>query len=307
MIYKALSTFGGLDTPDAYRKGLAYNQRIAEAKRTVAGRLAATRSRSLRARSGCAFSCATATGVGRGRQEARAQRSARPATDRFDRDARRSSEIAAGRPTRRRSPAALEEPWIVDSARRGRRAVRRAGLSGEEAAVDQALTLAASGAGDRHRCRQAAAKPSPSSSRTCTCGSCMGRDRARPAGGARRGQRARQSRRQARRRDVRSRPRPSRSSLIEASRPQRLSRRRGSSTTADASATAARRRSPAPPRRRGLCRRQRHAAFGLGLGRRRQRHGSVGRAICSTGCRRSSPCRRSPMPRSRSSARPLRP
>lgn len=29
MIYEALSTFGGLETPDAYRKGLAYNQRIA--------------------------------------------------------------------------------------------------------------------------------------------------------------------------------------------------------------------------------------------------------------------------------------
>lgn len=30
MIYQAVSTFGGLETPDAYRKGLAYNQRIAE-------------------------------------------------------------------------------------------------------------------------------------------------------------------------------------------------------------------------------------------------------------------------------------
>lgn len=30
MIYEAISTFGGLETPDAYRKGLAYNQRIAE-------------------------------------------------------------------------------------------------------------------------------------------------------------------------------------------------------------------------------------------------------------------------------------
>jgi nitrogen fixation protein FixH len=30
MVYDALSTFGGLETPDAYRKGLAYNQRIAE-------------------------------------------------------------------------------------------------------------------------------------------------------------------------------------------------------------------------------------------------------------------------------------
>lgn len=29
MMFKAITTFGGLDTPDAYRKGLAYNQRIA--------------------------------------------------------------------------------------------------------------------------------------------------------------------------------------------------------------------------------------------------------------------------------------
>ncbi len=31
MVYQALSTFGGLDTDDAYRKGLAYNERIAAA------------------------------------------------------------------------------------------------------------------------------------------------------------------------------------------------------------------------------------------------------------------------------------
>jgi nitrogen fixation protein FixH len=31
MIYKAVSTFGGLETADAYRQGLAYNQRIAAA------------------------------------------------------------------------------------------------------------------------------------------------------------------------------------------------------------------------------------------------------------------------------------
>jgi nitrogen fixation protein FixH len=30
MIYEAISTFGGLETPDAYRKGLSYNQRIAQ-------------------------------------------------------------------------------------------------------------------------------------------------------------------------------------------------------------------------------------------------------------------------------------
>jgi len=31
MVYKAESTFGGLDTDDAYRKGLAYNERVAAA------------------------------------------------------------------------------------------------------------------------------------------------------------------------------------------------------------------------------------------------------------------------------------
>jgi nitrogen fixation protein FixH len=31
MIYKAESTFGGLDTDDAYRKGIAYNERVAAA------------------------------------------------------------------------------------------------------------------------------------------------------------------------------------------------------------------------------------------------------------------------------------
>lgn len=31
LIYKAVSTFGGLETEDAYRKGLAYNDRIAAA------------------------------------------------------------------------------------------------------------------------------------------------------------------------------------------------------------------------------------------------------------------------------------
>ena len=30
MIYKAVSTFGGVETDDAYRKGLQYNQRIAD-------------------------------------------------------------------------------------------------------------------------------------------------------------------------------------------------------------------------------------------------------------------------------------
>jgi nitrogen fixation protein FixH len=30
LVYKAVSTFGGIETDDAYRKGLGYNQRIAE-------------------------------------------------------------------------------------------------------------------------------------------------------------------------------------------------------------------------------------------------------------------------------------
>ncbi len=29
LIYKALTTFGGVDNPNAYRQGVAYNQRIA--------------------------------------------------------------------------------------------------------------------------------------------------------------------------------------------------------------------------------------------------------------------------------------
>ena len=32
MIYQAVTTFGGLETKDAYRKGLAYNERIADAE-----------------------------------------------------------------------------------------------------------------------------------------------------------------------------------------------------------------------------------------------------------------------------------
>lgn len=32
LVYKAVSTFGGVETQDAYRKGLQYNQRIADAR-----------------------------------------------------------------------------------------------------------------------------------------------------------------------------------------------------------------------------------------------------------------------------------
>ena len=38
MIYKALTTFGGVDNPNAYRQGVAYNQRIArDARQSLIG------------------------------------------------------------------------------------------------------------------------------------------------------------------------------------------------------------------------------------------------------------------------------
>jgi nitrogen fixation protein FixH len=110
MVYQALSTFGGLDTPDAYRKGLAYNQTIArEAAQSLAGwqdkveiLQAPKRLRvQLHDRSGSAVAgkklVATVT---------------RPATDRFDLTLT-LGEVAAGiyeAPL----PAALEGAWIVD-------------------------------------------------------------------------------------------------------------------------------------------------------------------------------------------------
>lgn len=36
LVYKAVSTFGGIETDDAYRKGLAYNDRIAEERAQAA-------------------------------------------------------------------------------------------------------------------------------------------------------------------------------------------------------------------------------------------------------------------------------
>lgn len=36
LVYKAVSTFGGIDTPDAYRKGLAYNENVAAEQRQMA-------------------------------------------------------------------------------------------------------------------------------------------------------------------------------------------------------------------------------------------------------------------------------
>lgn len=110
MIYQALSTFGGLDTPDAYRKGLAYNQRIArEATQSLAGwqdkvevlqapkRLHVE----LHDRSGSAVAGKTLVAT-----------VTRPATDRFDLTLT-LGELAAGT-YEAPLPAALEGAWIVD-------------------------------------------------------------------------------------------------------------------------------------------------------------------------------------------------
>ena len=122
MIYEALSTFGGLETPDAYRKGLAYNERIAEGERqeqlgwrdklayvpeTQRVRVDAHR------RAGAAVPGLVIAGeIGR------------PATDRFD---RRLDAHARRRPARTRpTPRGLEPGWwTVDIEARKRRRRRR--------------------------------------------------------------------------------------------------------------------------------------------------------------------------------------
>lgn len=110
MIYQALSTFGGLDTPDAYRKGLAYNQTIArEAAQSLAGwqdkvevLQAPKRLRvQLHDRSGSAVAGKRLVAT-----------VARPATDRFDLTLT-LGELAAGI-YEASLPAALEGAWIVD-------------------------------------------------------------------------------------------------------------------------------------------------------------------------------------------------
>ena len=69
LIYKALTTFGGVDNPNAYRQGVAYNQRIArDAEQSLIGwqddiDVVARRS-------GCACLCAIAAARAVARQEA---------------------------------------------------------------------------------------------------------------------------------------------------------------------------------------------------------------------------------------------
>ncbi len=93
LIYFAVSTFGGVETPDAYRKGLAYNDRIAAGE--AQARLGWLDSLEFsRERESLAFRLAD----GDGRPVAGlavAARLSRPATDRFDREVA-LAETAAG-------------------------------------------------------------------------------------------------------------------------------------------------------------------------------------------------------------------
>jgi nitrogen fixation protein FixH len=110
MIYLAVSTFGGLDTADAYRKGLAYNERIvagvAQEQRGWRGSLAylpgTQRLRvALRDHAGMAVSGLVLSGdIGR------------PATDRYD----RPLSFAQTGPGTYEADAASIEPgwWTVD-------------------------------------------------------------------------------------------------------------------------------------------------------------------------------------------------
>ena len=110
LIYKALTTFGGIDNPNAYRQGVAYNQRIArDAEQTligwhddteVVGRPRRLRV-SLRARGGSAVAGKTLTA-----------RIGRPATNRFD----ATLDLTETAPGQYEAPlpAALEGSWIVD-------------------------------------------------------------------------------------------------------------------------------------------------------------------------------------------------
>lgn len=110
LIYRALTTFGGVDNPDAYRQGVAYNQRIArDARQSRIGwrdeivavgapeRLQVT----LRDHAGAAVA---------GKKVA--ARIGRPATNRFD-AALELTEVAPGQ-YEAPLPKAGEGSWIVD-------------------------------------------------------------------------------------------------------------------------------------------------------------------------------------------------
>lgn len=109
MIYKALTTFGGVDNTNAYRDGVAYNRRIArDAEQSLTGWHddmqivdAQTLRVSLRDRDGGAVAGKTVTA-----------RIGRPATNRFDQPLT-LAEVTPGR-YEAPVPDAGEGSWIVD-------------------------------------------------------------------------------------------------------------------------------------------------------------------------------------------------
>ena len=84
MIYKAVTTFGGLDTSDAYRKGLSYNERI-EAAKAQAERGWQDKLDYVAETNRLRISLLDASGNGVSGLSLTAQLQ-RPATDRFDRE-----------------------------------------------------------------------------------------------------------------------------------------------------------------------------------------------------------------------------
>jgi nitrogen fixation protein FixH len=110
LIYKALTTFGGVDNPNAYRQGVTYNQRIArDAEQALIGwqddiEIVDSPNRlrvSLRDRSGSAVAARKLTA-----------RIGRPATNRFD-TTLDLTEIAPGQ-YEAPLPGTHEGSWIID-------------------------------------------------------------------------------------------------------------------------------------------------------------------------------------------------
>ena len=109
MIYDALSTFGGIETADAYRKGLAYNERIAEGPQAQRGWRDSLAYASETQRVRVEVTDAAGAGVP---GLALAGEIGRPATDRFD----RKLDFTQTGPGTYEADAAGFEPgwWTVD-------------------------------------------------------------------------------------------------------------------------------------------------------------------------------------------------
>jgi nitrogen fixation protein FixH len=110
MIYRAVSTFGGLETQDAYKKGLAYNQRISrDADQARAGWQDTVEIGGAQQRLRIALRDHAGAPIAGKRLAAKV---GRPATDRFDMTLD-LAETAAG-VYEAALPVVAEGSWIVD-------------------------------------------------------------------------------------------------------------------------------------------------------------------------------------------------